>query len=220
MRPLRTESLAMRFGDLEILSGVDLSADLGEVVGLMGANGSGKSTLLRLCAGLLLPGSGTVLVQGHSAERARRRGWIGWSGVGEHSFQRRLSLGENLTLCARLHGLRRSERSRRIRELSEMLGFEAQLRVPAARCSTGQRQRAAVARALLNRPPLVLLDEPLRGIDPESAPRLARALREALRGSAVLWVSHSRREIEWVADRVLRLEKGLLQPQEQRVRVA
>jgi ABC-type multidrug transport system ATPase subunit len=101
-----------------------------------------------------------------------------------------------------------------------MLGFETQLRVPAALCSTGQRQRAAVARALLNRPPLVLLDEPLRGIDPESAPRLARALREALRGSAVLWVSHSGREIESVSDRVLRLEKGLLQPQEQRVRAA
>jgi ABC-2 type transport system ATP-binding protein len=210
----------MEFGDLEILSGVDLCANLGEVVGLMGANGSGKSTLLRLSAGLLLPGSGTVLVRGLPAERARRRGWIGWSATGDHSFQRRLSLGENLTLCARIHGLRRREGWRRIRELSEMLGFEAQLQVPAARCSTGQRQRAAVARALLNRPPLVLLDEPLRGIDPDSAPRLARALREALRGSAALWVSHSRREMESVADRVLRLEKGRLQPQEQRVRAA
>jgi ABC-2 type transport system ATP-binding protein len=216
MLPLRVESLAMRFGDLEILSGVDLCANPGEVVGLMGANGSGKSTLLRLCAGLLLPCSGAVLVRGHSAVRARRRGWIGWSGVGEHSFQRRHSLGENLTLCARLYGLQRREGSRRIGELSEMLGFAAQLGIPAAHCSTGQRQRAAVARALLNRPPLVLLDEPLRGIDPESAPALARALRESSRASAVLWVSHSRREIERVADRVLRLEKGLLQPQEQR----
>ena len=217
---LQIEALGMKFGDLEILSGVDLCANLGEVVGLMGANGAGKSTLLRVCAGLLLPGSGVALVRGLPAERARQRGWIGWSAAGEHSFQRRLSLGDNLTLCARLSGLRQRDWGRRIRELSEMMGFEEQLQIPAARCSSGQRQRAAVARALLNRPPLVLLDEPLRGIDPESAPRLARALRETLRGSAVLWVSHSHREIASVADRVLRFEKGLLRQQEQRVRAA
>ena len=216
----RIEALRTQFGDLEILSGVDLCASTGEVVGLMGANGVGKSTLLRICAGLLLPASGAVLVRGLPAEQARRRGWIGWSTAGENSFQRRLSLGENLVLYGRLCGLRHTDWSTRIRELSEMMGFVEQLRLPAARCSTGERQRAAVARAPLNRPPLVLLDEPLRGIDPESAPRLARALRESLRGSAVLWVSHSRREIESVADRVLRLEKGLLQPQEQLVRAA
>jgi ABC-2 type transport system ATP-binding protein len=210
----------MKFGDLEILSRVDLRADCGEIVGLMGANGAGKSTLLRVCAGLLLPGSGVALVRGLPADRARRRGWIGWSAAGENSFQRRLSLGENLTLCARLYGLRRREWTRRIGELSEMMGFEEQLAVPAARCSTGQRQRAAVARALLHRPPLVLLDEPLRGIDPESAPHLARALREALRDSAALWVSHSRRELESVTHRVLRIEKGLLRQQEQRARAA
>ena len=66
----------------------------------------------------------------------------------------------------------------------------------------------------------VLLDEPLRGIDAESAPQLARVLREALRDSAALWVSHSRREIESVTHRVLRIEKGLLRQQEQRARAA
>ena len=91
---------------------------------------------------------------------------------------------------------------------------------PRAERDDGLRRAAPITGGSLDRPPLVLLDEPLRGIDPESAPHLARALREALRGSAVLWVSHSRREIESVADRVLRLEKGLLQPQEQLVRAA
>jgi ABC-type multidrug transport system ATPase subunit len=142
----------MKFGDLEILSGVDLCASAGEVVGLMGANGVGKSTLLRICAGLLLPASGAALVQGLPAERARRRGWIGWSTAGEHSFQRRLSLRENLVVSARLYGLRRVDWSRRIRELSQMMGFEEQ--------------------------------------------------------------------IESVADRVMRCEKGMLQPQEPRVRAA
>jgi ABC-type multidrug transport system ATPase subunit len=217
---LRLETLGMSFGDREILAGVDLLAARGEVVGLMGANGVGKSTLLRICAGLLLPRSGAALVQGIPAERARQRGWIGWSGCGEHAFQRRLSLGENLALCARLQGLRGGARVRRIREVAEMLGIEAQLAVPAECCSSGQRQRAAVARALMNRPPVVLLDEPLRGIDAESASRLARTLCAALRESAVLWVSHSKLEIESVADRVLRLEKGELHPQERRVQVA
>lgn len=203
----------MRFGEHRLLTGLDLTAARGEVVGLMGANGAGKSTLLRLCAGLLLPRAGSVRVCEIPAERARQRGWVGWSGSGEHAFQRRLSLGENLTLCARLHGLRSSQRARRIREVAGMLGIEEQLALPAERCSSGQRQRAAVARALMTRAPLVLLDEPLRGIDAESALRLARILRDALRESAVLWVSHSRQEIESVADRVLRLEKGALHPQ-------
>ena len=124
---LRIEALRTQFGDLEILSGVDLCASTGEVVGLMGANGVGKSTLLRICAGLLLPASGAVLVRGLPAEQARRRGWIGWSTAGENSFQRRLSLGENLVLYARLCGLRQTDWSTRIRELSEMMGFVEQL---------------------------------------------------------------------------------------------
>lgn len=202
--------LAMRFGTREVLCGVDLAISAGEVVGLTGGNGTGKSTLLRICAGLLHPRRGSVRVRGVSAERARRRGEIGWSTSGEASFTRRLSLRANLTTVARLAGLDGGAARARIEGFAELLGFRDHLDLPAGRCSTGLRQRAALGRALLHGAPLLLLDEPLRGVDAASALGLAEQLRRRWQTEAVLWVSHSREELALVADRTVHLENGVL----------
>jgi ABC-type multidrug transport system ATPase subunit len=209
---LAIHRLEMDFGAHRVLRAVDLRVEPGEVLGLSGENGSGKSTLLRLAAGLLRPPSrcrGAIRVAGLAPEDARSAGRIGWaSAAGGSSFTRRLTLRANLETTARLGGLASREARSRVETLADRLGFESHLDVPAQGCSTGLRQRAALARALLHAPPILLLDEPLRGVDAGSARALARELRDDWRTETVLWVSHDPEELEIVADRRAELRNG------------
>ncbi len=209
---LRIEGLVQRFGRRVVLDRVDLVVEPGEFVGLVGANGVGKSTLLRCCAGILQPSRGAASVFGQRAARARRRGWIGLAAGGEHRFDRRLSLAANLRHHARLAALPRRRAEARIPELAEAFGVAEHLDTPAAQCSSGARARADLVRALLPAPRLLLLDEPLRSIDAESRARVAAALRERARGAACVWVSHEADDLARRTQRVVRLEKGTLQP--------
>jgi ABC-type multidrug transport system ATPase subunit len=212
MAMLEVEGLDVGFPGRPVLRCVDLTVAAGEVVTLCGANGAGKSTLLRACAGLLLPQAGRVQVAGVTPVRARENGWLGWSGDGAGGFDRRLSLAAHLRLWARLLGLRGRGAADRALELARLLEFEDHLAVPAQRCSSGVRQRACLARALLARPRVLLLDEPFRSIDAASGTRLGLRVLEAARDAAVLWVSHDVRETARVASRALRLEGGTLVP--------
>lgn len=212
MSVLEVRGLDVGFSGRPVLRCVDLSVAAGEVVTLSGANGAGKSTLLRACAGLVLPQTGRVLVAGTTPVRARENGWLGWSGDGAGGFDRRLPLASHLRLWARLLGLGSRRGAARALELARLLEFEDHLGVPAQRCSSGVRQRACLARALLARPRVLLLDEPFRSIDAASGTRLARHVLEEARGAAVLWVSHDVRETARVASRALRLEEGTLVP--------
>ncbi len=215
---LRVEDLHRRFGATTVLDGVELRVPRGEVVGIVGPNGAGKTTLLRIAAGLLSPSAGRVRVAGRIPERARREGRIGW--CGEDGLQRRLPLGANLLFAGRLAGLGDRDLRRRIDALAEWLELGSTLSRPAERCSTGQRRRAAVARALLADPELLLLDEPLRGVDDESAARLVLELRARCRQAAVLWVSHDPEQLVRVADRRVRLRNGRLDEVERGRRAA
>lgn len=215
---LALHGVEMCFGDRTVLRDASLRVRAGEVVGLAGGNGAGKSTLLRLAAGLLRPSRGELTVDGETPEAARRGGRIGWcSAAGPASFTRRLTLRANLVAAAGLAGMTAHAARERIATLAAELGFDDHLDVAADRCSTGIRQRAALGRALLHRPELLLLDEPLRGVDAASAAALARGLRQRLEGEAVLWVSHARDELALVADRCVHLEKGVIVPAAARV---
>ncbi len=210
----------MRFGARPVLEGVNLSVRPGEVLGLSGRNGAGKTTLLRLCAGLLAPVAGTLRVAGEDPREARRHARIGWCDAGERSLMRRLSLRQNLLLCTRLAGQPERRARTRIEALADALGFAEHLEVAADRCSTGLRQRAAVGRALLTGSRVLLLDEPLRGVDEESRAALARRIRDLRGERAVVWVSHDADELGFVADRSLLLRRGRLVPSLRPVRAA
>ncbi|HME73389.1 MAG TPA: ATP-binding cassette domain-containing protein [Myxococcota bacterium] len=199
-----------RLGDREVLRAITLQLPPGEVLGLSGPNGAGKTTLLRVIAGLLLPTAGVVRVLGLSADRARRSGCIGWCGSGDGSWVRRLDLRGGLSFHARAGGLGRAAAATRIDELAERLGFRSHLDMPADRCSAGIRQRAALARALLLRPPVLLFDEPLRGIDAASQTEILVTLRHELAGRTVIWVSHSKEELASIGDRSAELTGGHL----------
>ena len=210
MGAIRLDGLVQRLGKRDVLRAISLQLRSGEVLGLSGANGAGKTTLLRVIAGLLLPTAGVVRVLGKPPDRARRSGWIGWCGSGDGSWVRRLDLRGGLSFHARAGGLGRSAAATRIDELAERLGFRSHLNMPADRCSAGIRQRAALARALLLRPPVLLLDEPMRGIDAASQTEILGTLRLELAGRTAIWVSHSKAELAAIGDRSAELSEGHL----------
>ena len=197
------DRLTRTFGGLTVLDGLSLAIEPGERVALYGPNGSGKTTLLRCVLGTVTPTTGTVTVGGHRAGTFAARSLIGVSLAQERSFYLRLSGRENLILFARLRGLSRRAAAARVDELTQ----ELELRDVAARrtdrCSTGQLQQLAFARALLGEPPVLLLDEPTRSLDHDARERMWAAL-DRRRERAVLMVSHLDEDVE-SCDRVFRL---------------
>ena len=197
---------------VEVLDSVSLEVGRGSVVCLMGSNGSGKTTLLRLCAGVLLLDEGTVTVCGADPARrpAVRRG-VGLLSSSERSFYWRLSARRNLLFWGSLQGLA----GRRLRAAVDRA-------VAVTECaglmdsrfedlSTGMRQRVGLARAIIHRPGLILLDEPTRSMDAESAESFARLIcRLAADGAAVVMATHSAAEAAELGQRTLRLEDGCL----------
>ena len=191
------------YGGRVVLSGVDRVLEPGRALGLLGPNGSGKSTLLRCIAGLLRPRAGSVLVDGREscelapAERARvayagHRPLL-WGG---------LSARENLLLCAGLYGLG-PESAERALETADLA--EAAER-PAAALSQGQRQRLALARALLPAPSLLVLDEPHSGLDEASGIRLDALLTQARGDVTIVLATHERSRAERLCDELMLLE--------------
>jgi heme exporter protein A len=170
--------LVRRFGEREALAGVSATVAAGETLAVFGPNGAGKTTLLRVLATLLRPHAGTVAVLGHELPRdahaARAR--IGLVGH-EPLLYRELSGYENLAFYARLYGV--SEAEERIRRLLEATGMARRAGDPVRSLSRGMVQRLAIARAVLHRPDLLLLDEPRSGLDSAAA-----ALTDALIGAA------------------------------------
>lgn len=202
------------FGKHTVLRCVDLDIPRGDIVGLGGPNAAGKSTLLRLGAGLISPDRGTVRIAGRAPHEARRTGSIAWSGEAGGRFQRRLTVLSNLFYAASWAGTGRRAAEREIGRLAERFGLAGELERRADACSLGTLQRAALIRVLQSSAPLVLLDEPVSSIDPDSSEPICRALAEELRagGRTAIWVSHRPHEIAPLCDGWLALERGSVAP--------
>ena len=204
---LRVElrGVSKTFGAVRALAGVFASFDAGRVSVVRGANGSGKSTLLAIVATLARPTSGRV---DHGALGARRdevRASLGW--VGHESLcYGELTGRENVELAARLYGCESEAAFARAAERFELGAFADR---PVRTYSRGQRQRIALARALVHSPRLLLLDEPTTGLDAASTARLTGVIREeASRGAVVVVVTHDTSFGESIADHVVELERG------------
>lgn len=185
---VEVRSVKRRFGAAPVLRGIDLDAARGECIAIFGPNGAGKSTLLRTLAGLLRADSGTVKLFGRAlpADGALRRR-IGY--LGHDAFlYRDLDARENLEYYGRLYGVKDSAR---IDELLAKVGLAQTGDRRVGGFSRGMQQRLGLARALLHEPELLLLDEPLTGLDPEGAALLSALMRDLRpRGVTVMMATH------------------------------
>ena len=207
---LSVRGLAVTYGDLHAVDGVDLEVAAGEVVALLGASGSGKSSLLRAVAGLEDVAAGEVAWDGRSMVRVpvHKRGF-GLMFQDGQLFEHR-DVGSNIAYG--LTDLPRAQRGERVREMLELVGLPGFERRRVTTLSGGQAQRVALARALAPAPRLLLLDEPLSALDRALREQLATDVRTILRqgGTTALYVTHDQDEAMTVADRVGVMEAGRL----------
>jgi ABC-2 type transport system ATP-binding protein len=213
-RPLYLPWLASdSASDVVALKNVFLTVEAGEVLAVLGPNGSGKSTLLRLIATMLLPDSGRVIVEGLDAEDhpAQVRKSVGFAIGSERSFYPRLTATENLEFFCALEEVPKAERRGRVLEVLHLVGLNVDAERLVMKYSAGMLQRLGIARALLKWPPVLLLDEPSRSLDPVSREELWRLIhRLSGEGTAVLLASHDFDEVAAVANRVAVLCSGIL----------
>jgi heme exporter protein A len=204
---LEARALSRDFGGRPVLRQVDVSLSAGETIVLLGPNGAGKSTLLRILALLLSPREGEIRIQGHDVRAARVEALrhVGYLGH-ESACYPDLTARENLEFYAELYGI---EDPARVDASLAWTGLAEAAQRPLRICSRGMVQRVGLARALLHRPSVVLLDEPFTGLDPAASEALDERLR-ALRttGCAVLAAVHDVPRAATLATRVLMLHAG------------
>ncbi len=207
---LEAESLGKSFGAVMAVEDVSLHVAPGEVVGLLGPNGAGKTTTLRMLAGILSPDRGRVIVAGLDMRddplaAKRRLGFLS----GDTQLYQRLSPREMLRYFATLYQLDRARAAARIQTLIAELDITSFADRPCGTLSSGQKQRANVARAFLHEPQLLILDEPTNALDVVSGQFIVQAIRRARdAGRAVLLSTHIMGEAEYLCDRIALIHRG------------
>jgi ABC-2 type transport system ATP-binding protein len=203
------DRLTKRYGDTKAVSDVSFSVPRGKTVGLLGGNGAGKTTIISMILGLVIPTSGRAVVLGHDMARER------YAALGRMNFESpyvgmpaKLSVRENLEVFARLYGV--TQRKARIGALVEEFDLGDVLDKATGALSAGQKTRVSVAKALLNDPEVLLLDEPTTSLDPERAEWVRASLRsyQRRRGASILLSSHNMFEVEDMCDFVVVMSYG------------
>ena len=207
---LVAEGLVKRFGPVAAVDGVSLTVSAGEVVGLLGPNGAGKTTTLRMLAGILTPDAGCVSVGGldihdRPLDAKRRLGFLS----GDTQLYQRLTTREVLRYFGRLYGMADPLIEARTAQLVEELEMGEFANRPCGTLSSGQKQRANIARAFLHGPELLILDEPTVALDVISGQFIVESIRrERDAGRAVLFSTHIMSEAEYLCDRILLMHRG------------
>ena len=200
---LEVEGLTKRFGKVTAVDSVSFTVGRGATAALLGANGAGKTTTMAMILGLLLPSAGTVRIFGSdlAANRYALLPRMNFSSP-YTDLPHRLTVRENLTVYARLYGL--DEVRQRIERMAETLDLGEFLKRPTGKLSAGQRTRVALAKALLNDPELLLLDEPSASLDPDTADWVRGVIERyrAETGASILLASHNMAEVERLCDDV------------------
>jgi ABC-2 type transport system ATP-binding protein len=196
---------------VEALRDISLDIEEGEIFGLIGKNGAGKTTLTKIIATLVQPTSGNVSVKGFDSikDDVKVRSLIGLATAEERSFYWRLTSQQNLIFFSRLYGMDDKSAKKRITELFEQLDLQDLAKRRFSELSTGNKQRLAVARAMLANPPILLLDEPTRSLDPLAAANM-RNLIDSLENVSILLTSHNLSEIEELCSRVAIISNGTI----------
>ncbi|HEU5288761.1 MAG TPA: ABC transporter ATP-binding protein, partial [Candidatus Limnocylindria bacterium] len=198
--------LEKRYGDVRAVDGISFSVGEGEVFGLLGHNGAGKTTTIRMLTGRARPTSGTATVAGYDVVRQRDRIKPVINAVFEDpNLYERLGGRDNLRLFAELYGAPAA----RADELLDLVGLAGAAKRKVKTYSSGMKQRLLVARALVNRPRVLFMDEPTRGLDPTSARELRQLVAGlAKEGTTIFLTTHYMEEADELCDRVAFLSQG------------
>src|SRR5580700_3001684 len=206
---LAVAHLCKSYGELRAVDDVSFQVAPGEIVGLVGPNGAGKTTTLNMILGVLAPTAGRIEIEGIDLERARSRALSRTNFAAVYApLPGNLTVEQNLRVFGMIYAV--EHLSERIEQLLADYDLARFRRTKAGLLSSGEQTRLSLAKAMLNRPRLLLLDEPTASIDPSSA-RDLRALISAVVDtghSGVVWTSHNMYEVEAVCDRVLFLSRG------------
>jgi ABC-2 type transport system ATP-binding protein len=208
-RLIEVAGLRKDFGRLRAIDDVSFAIARGEVVGLVGPNGAGKSTTIHILLGLIEPTAGLIRLFGRDIRHDRETVLDRVNFTSPYvNFPARLTVFENLMVYARLYAV--DARRQRVRELLEIFGVAHLASRPVARLSSGELARVRLCKALLNRPRLLLLDEPTANLDPPAAAAVKRILLDGSRrnGVTILYTSHDMAQVEELCDRVLFMTRG------------
>jgi len=208
---LSVQGLAKSYGNRNVVGPLDFSLAPGSVTGLLGGNGAGKTTTIGMIMGLIEPSAGSIRVFGHDMARER------YHALGRMNFEspyvdlpHRLTVRQNLRVFGLLYNVADTEA--KIDELADALALRDFLDRQTGKLSAGQKTRVAIAKALINDPQLLLLDEPTASLDPDTADWVRARLETHRRthNCAILLASHNMGEVERLCDRVLMLKEGVL----------
>jgi len=209
---LVARQLVKSYSGRRVVDGVSFQISQGEIVGLLGRNGAGKTTSFRMVIGMITPEAGQVLFNGQDVTTLPMYKHA-LAGMGylsqEPSVFQRLTVEENLLAILETQRLARAERHRRARELLEQFTLVHKAREQARTCSGGERRRLEIARALITRPRLMLLDEPFAAVDPHTVEELQNEVRKlAADGIAMLVTDHNVQQTLRICDRAYIIHEG------------
>lgn len=206
---VEARALAKTFDGTPAVDGVSFQVDRDTTFGLLGVNGAGKTTTLMMMLGLLIPDGGSARVLGFDMARERYRALARTNFSSPYvDLPHRLSPRENLRVYAGIYGVR--DAAERVERLAAELDFEDFLDRPLGKLSAGQKARVGLAKALVNEPEVLFLDEPTASLDPERADRMREFLARyrARTGAALVLASHNMNEVERMCDSLVILERG------------
>ncbi|SKA73822.1 amino acid ABC transporter ATP-binding protein, PAAT family (TC 3.A.1.3.-) [Paucidesulfovibrio gracilis DSM 16080] len=214
---IKIQDLHKSFGDLEVLKGIDLTVNKGEVVCIIGPSGSGKSTVLRCINKLEEPTSGTVVVDGHDIMAPKTN--INYVRTEAGMVFQQFNLFPHMNVLAnvtlgpiKVRGMRRAEADKLGLELLEKVGLADKARNYPEQLSGGQKQRVAIARSLALQPRVMLFDEPTSALDPELVGEVLEVMKQlAEEGMTMVVVTHEMHFAREVADRVIFIDQGVIQ---------
>jgi ABC-2 type transport system ATP-binding protein len=206
---LRVNRLRKAYGTMTAVDDLSFTVDRGEIVGLLGPNGAGKTTTINMVLGVLAPSAGSIEIDGIDITQNRARALARTNFAAVYAaLPGNLTVTENLRFFGLLYGI--ESLHTRVEELLEEFDLTDLRHTKCGLLSSGEQTRAALAKALLNKPRLLLLDEPTASLDPSAAQLIRAKIKSLTAGghAGILWTSHNMNEVEIVCDRVLFLSHG------------
>lgn len=209
MKVLEIKGVKKKLGKREIIKGIDLSVEEGEIFGFLGPNGAGKTTTIRMLVGLIAPNDGDISICGYNVQKEKEKALNNVGAVVETpELYKYLSGRENLMQIARIRGISKEE----IQKLIETVGLKDRIDDKVRKYSLGMKQRLGLAAALIGNPKLLILDEPTNGLDPSGIMDFREVVRKSAkeRGMAVFISSHILSEVQTLCDRVAFIDDGVI----------